>query len=98
MDVDRTFPYQLLDATIGTSIEIISIPADELAVELGSHKSANMVVVGAYLQMRGTLSPDAAAEALPDVLAKRYHKTIPVNAAALRKGGEFARNGSRMAI
>jgi 2-oxoglutarate ferredoxin oxidoreductase subunit gamma len=80
------------------STEVLAIPADELAVELGSHKSANMVVVGAYLQMRGTLSPDAAAEALPDVLAKRYHKTIPVNAAALRKGGEFARNGSRMAI
>ncbi len=74
------------------SIEIVAVPADELAVELGSHKSANMVAVGAYLQMRGDLSPDAAAEALPDVLAERYHKTLPVNAAALRKGAEFVRN------
>ena len=78
------------------SIEIVAVPADELAVELGSHKSANMVAVGAYLQMRGDLSPDAAAEALPDVLAKRYHKTLPVNAAALRKGAEFARDYGRV--
>ena len=79
------------------SIEVVAIPADELAVELGSHKSANMVAVGAYLQMRGDLSPDAAAEALPDVLAERYHKTLPVNAAALRKGAQLARNSCRIA-
>ena len=77
------------------SIEIVAVPADELAVELGSHRSANMVAIGAYLQMRGDLTPDAAAEALPDVLAKRYHKTLPVNAAALRKGAEFVRNDHR---
>jgi 2-oxoglutarate ferredoxin oxidoreductase subunit gamma len=74
------------------SIEVVAIPADELAVELGSQKSSNMVALGAYLQARGYLSPDAAAEALPAVLAERYHKTIPVNVEALRKGSEFARN------
>ena len=73
------------------STEIITVPADELAVELGSHKSANMVALGAYLQKRGYFTPDAAAQALPDVLAKRYHKTLPVNAEALRRGAEFAK-------
>lgn len=73
------------------SIEVVAVPADELAVELGSQKSANMVALGAYLQKRGYLSPDAAAEALADVLAERYHKTLPVNIAALHKGAEFAR-------
>jgi 2-oxoglutarate ferredoxin oxidoreductase subunit gamma len=71
--------------------EIVAVPADELAVELGSHKSANMVALGAYLQKRGHLTADAAAQALPDVLAKRYHKTLPVNAEALRRGAEFAK-------
>lgn len=72
------------------SIEVVPVPADELAIELGSLKSANMVALGAYLQKRGYLGPEAAAEALPDVLAERYHKTLPVNIAALRKGAEFA--------
>ena len=74
------------------TIEIIAVPADELAVELGNRKAANMVAIGAYLQKRGHLAPDAAAEALPDVLAKRYHQTLPVNAKALRRGAEFTKN------
>jgi 2-oxoglutarate ferredoxin oxidoreductase subunit gamma len=77
------------------SVEVIAVPADELAVELGNSKSANMVILGAYLQKRGYLGPDAAAQALPEVLAERYHKTLPVNAAALRKGAEFARGYCR---
>jgi len=77
--------------------ELIAVPADELAIQLGSPKSANMVALGAYLQMRGHLTPDAAGQALPDVLAKRYHKTLPVNTEALRCGAEFAKthSGSR---
>ena len=74
------------------TIDIIAVPADELAVELGNQKAANMVALGAYLQKRGNLSPEAAAQALPDVLAKRYHQTLPLNTEALRRGAEFAKN------
>ena len=70
------------------SVEVIGVPAAELALEAGSPKSANMVMLGAYLQKRGLLSIEQAAEALPDVLAERYHKMIPVNAEALRRGAE----------
>ena len=76
---------------VDISVEIIAVPADELAVELGNQRSANMVALGAYLERRGQLRPDAAAEALPETIAKRYHKTLPVNIAALHKGSEFAR-------
>jgi 2-oxoglutarate ferredoxin oxidoreductase subunit gamma len=79
------------DPELDDSIEVVALPADELAVELGSQKSANMVVLGAYLQKRGYLGLDTAAEALEDVLAERYHKMLPVNVAALQKGAEFAR-------
>jgi 2-oxoglutarate ferredoxin oxidoreductase subunit gamma len=85
-----------VDPELDDSIEIIRVPADELAIELGSYRSANMVALGAYLQVRGELTPDAAAEALRDVLAERHHKTLPVNAAALRKGAEFARSYCRV--
>jgi 2-oxoglutarate ferredoxin oxidoreductase subunit gamma len=74
--------------------EIIAVPADELAVQLGSQKAANMVALGAYLQKRGRLSIDFAVQALPDVLAKRHHKTIPANIEALHRGAEFALHNS----
>lgn len=76
---------------VDESIDILAVPADGIAVELGSQKSANMVAIGAYLQKRGLFTPDAAVESLPDVLAKRYHKTLPVNTEALRRGAEFAK-------
>ncbi len=71
-------------------VDMVAVPADEVAVELGSPKSANMVMLGAYLQKRGQLTPSQASEALRDVLAERYHKTIVVNTEALRRGAEFA--------
>ena len=74
------------------TIETLKVPADEIAVQLGNQKVANMVVLGAYLQKRGHLTAGAAAEALPDVLAQRYHGTVPVNTEALRRGAQFAQN------
>jgi 2-oxoglutarate ferredoxin oxidoreductase subunit gamma len=74
------------------AIEVIEVPADEIAVELGNQKVANMVAIGAYLQKRGTLSPDEAAACLAETIAKRYHKTLPANTKALQRGAEFAKN------
>jgi 2-oxoglutarate ferredoxin oxidoreductase subunit gamma len=73
---------------VDEGIDTVAIAADEVAVDLGSPKSANMVMLGAYLQKRGYLSPEEASQALGDVLAERYHKTIPVNTEALRRGAE----------
>jgi len=81
-----------VEPQLDDSIEVISIPADELAVELGSQRSANMVALGAYLQKRSRLCADEAAQALPDVLAKRYHKTLPVNIKALQRGADFIKS------
>jgi 2-oxoglutarate ferredoxin oxidoreductase subunit gamma len=87
------------------TIEIISVPAGELAVQLGNQKVANMVALGVYLatagrfaktslQKHGHLTVEDAVQALPEVLAERYHKTIPVNTKALRRGAEFALHNS----
>lgn len=75
--------------------QILAVPADELAVELGSAKSANMVALGAYLQRRGIFGPDQMAQCLADVLARRYHQTLPVNTKALHAGAEFAKTNSK---
>jgi 2-oxoglutarate ferredoxin oxidoreductase subunit gamma len=79
---------------VNKSIDILAVPADDIAIELGSQKSANMVTLGAYIQRRGLLSTDAAVKSLPSVLAQRYHKTLPTNTEALRRGAEFAANST----
>lgn len=79
------------EPSVDADIEVVAVPMDDIAVELGSPKSANMVGLGAYLEKRGLLSADDAGRALPGVLAKRYHNTLPVNIAALNRGAEFTK-------
>lgn len=74
------------------SIDILAVPANDIALELGNQKAANMVALGAYLQRRGLFDADDAAKSLPDILAKRHHNTLPLNIEALHRGAEFAKN------
>ena len=72
------------------SVRVLKVPCDDLALELGNLKVANMVAIGAYLGAKGLYGTEAAAAALPKVLAARYHKTLPMNNKALARGAEFA--------
>jgi 2-oxoglutarate ferredoxin oxidoreductase subunit gamma len=83
-----------IEPEVDDTIDVLAIPADEIAVELGNQKCANMAAMGAYLQKRDLFGADAAAACLADVLAARYHKTVPMNSEALRRGAEFAKTHS----
>ena len=74
-----------------STIDIIAVPADQLAIELGSQKAANLVALGAYLQRRGLLTVNVTVAALSDVFAERHHKILPLNTKALYRGAEFAK-------
>ncbi len=76
---------------IDGSITVKAVPVDGIAVELGSPKSSNMIAIGAYLGIKGILSVEQTAGCLSDVLSERYHKTIPINAEAIRRGCEFVK-------
>ena len=72
-----------------SDIEILSIPADDIALRLGSPRSANMVAMGAYLQKHNIVDTKALESSLPAVLSKRYHKTIAVNIQAISAGRHY---------
>jgi 2-oxoglutarate ferredoxin oxidoreductase subunit gamma len=74
------------------TIETLAVPADNIAIELGSPRSANMAALGAYLQKRQLFSTEAATDCLAAVFDRQYHKAIPVNAKALHSGAEFVKN------
>ena len=46
--------------SVPEGVEVVGVPAEEIAIEAGSPKSANMVMLGAYLGKRGHLSPAAS--------------------------------------
>ena len=66
----------------------------KIAKDLGSTKVANMVALGAFLQKSRLFGVDVAGDCLADVLAERYHVTIPLNKKALQQGAEFVKKTS----
>lgn len=71
--------------------KILGIPANELAEEVGSSKAANMIMLGAYLQLVKPVMMQSVKDSMPEVLPERNHAFIPINNAALDKGAEVVK-------
>lgn len=67
-------------------INVYYIKANEIAVELGNSKIANMVMLGAYLELTKIVSIDSVKEALNKVLGKSKEHLIPINIEAMEQG------------
>ncbi|MGZ8847946.1 MAG: 2-oxoacid:acceptor oxidoreductase family protein, partial [Pyrinomonadaceae bacterium] len=70
-------------------VEVLALPATEMADKLGSGKSANMVVLGALLGKTNLLEKDAVVEAMR-AMTKRA-ELLEVNVRAIDAGFQFAR-------
>jgi len=66
-------------------IEVVRVAADAIAKELGSAKSANMVMLGAFVKVSGIVSLDGIIEGLKSTLKKK-DKLIAVNEKAINAG------------
>lgn len=75
-------------------VQTYLIPANEIAEEIGNSKVANIVLLGAFLELTKAVSMEAVLESLKKVLPPHRHNLIPVNQAALEKGAEVIRKYS----
>lgn len=66
-------------------IDIVKVPANSIAEELGSPRSANMVMLGAFTKKSNLASLSSIIEALKDTL-KNKQKLIAINKKALQAG------------
>jgi 2-oxoglutarate ferredoxin oxidoreductase subunit gamma len=66
-------------------IEIIRVPANQIADEMGSPKAANMVMLGAFTRKSGVVGLPTVIEALKHTLSSKK-KLIDINEIALKKG------------
>lgn len=69
-------------------IDVYYVPANEIAVSLGTGKAANMVMLGAYLEVTKTVASDTVIEAFKKVFGPTKAHLIPLNEKALVKGAE----------
>lgn len=69
-----------------TDIHIVGIPAATAALEMKNAKIMNMIMLGAYLQLKPVVKNISVLEALKKVLPEKYHHLLPINLQALEKG------------
>ena len=72
-------------------IELVAVPMNEIAMELGDARMVNMVALGAYVALTGAVGIDALADGLKQALPERNHRFIPANVQAIVAGAEAAR-------
>ena len=67
-------------------IKIYKIEGAKLAAEMGNTKIFNMIVLGAFLKLKPIVKFENVIRGLKESIPERYHKLIPLNEAALKKG------------
>ena len=72
-------------------IRIISIPASDIASELGNTRMANLVLLGALIEATGIVSMETIEQQLEEHLSERHRKWLEPNKQALRKGASLAK-------
>jgi 2-oxoglutarate ferredoxin oxidoreductase subunit gamma len=72
-------------------IEMVYIPANELAAELGNVRMANVILLGAMLGMREILPLDGIKRTLDLHIPEKRRRIIEPNKRALDRGVEYVR-------
>lgn len=72
-------------------IETMLIPATDIAIELGEKRTANMVMLGAYIAGTKTVSRESVLEGLAEFFGKKI-KFLNVNTEAFEKGMRYSRD------
>jgi 2-oxoglutarate ferredoxin oxidoreductase subunit gamma len=73
-------------------IEVLYVPANDLAAELGNVKMANVVLLGAMLGKREILPIDSVKQTLDAHIPERRKHIIEPNKQALDRGVQYARS------
>ena len=69
-------------------IDVVEVPANKIAEDLGNARSANMVMLGAFVKRSNIVSFDSLAQGLEQTLKKKK-KLFEINQKALSAGFAF---------
>ena len=74
---------------VRTDIKVVSVPANELAEQLGDRRLANMVLLGGLLANLPVIPLEQIEDAIRSHTPARHQGLLPLNLQALRQGASF---------
>ena len=78
--------------TYRKDLEILSIPINEIAINNGIPKLANMIALGAFNQKTKLVQMTSLYDSLEKVLDERYHHLVPSNMKGIEIGAKFVQS------
>jgi len=78
--------------TFRKDIEIFSTPVNEIAINHGNPKLANMVALGAFNEKTKLVRMSSLFESIEKVLDERYHHLVPSNIKAIQTGADYVKS------
>jgi 2-oxoglutarate ferredoxin oxidoreductase subunit gamma len=67
-------------------VEVVAIPVNTTAERLGSVRSANMVMIGAFAQKTGVVSLKSLIKSVKEIFATKGSKVHKINSLAIKEG------------
>jgi len=83
------------DRPIRGDIDVLDVPATSLAEEIGDLRTANMVMLGAFIKQTGLVELKSLLDNLGEVFGARRQKLIDINLLAIQKGFEALGGGEQ---
>jgi 2-oxoglutarate ferredoxin oxidoreductase subunit gamma len=73
-------------------VEVVLVPMNQIALDMGDVRMVNMVACGAYIEKSGALKSASLEAALKKALPERNHRLIPANIKAMEAGARATRD------
>jgi len=70
-------------------IEVVRVPANDIALELGSDRALNMIMLGAFAAKTGIATQDSLMNGLSVVLKGKKGEVLELNRRGMMRGAEY---------
>ncbi|MDB9822498.1 2-oxoacid:acceptor oxidoreductase family protein [Deltaproteobacteria bacterium] len=70
-------------------IEVIKVPANDIAIELGNERTLNMIMLGAFVEKTGITTQDSIMKGLAEVLKGKKKSIMELNRKGMEKGADY---------
>ncbi|MBQ2818373.1 MAG: 2-oxoacid:acceptor oxidoreductase family protein, partial [Clostridia bacterium] len=72
-------------------IKVISIPANDVALELGNIRVVNMIMLGAYLELTHSVKVETVLECLRENFGPKKQHLVAINEKAIAAGASYVK-------
>ena len=75
-------------------VELVKVPANDIAKELGSDRTINMIMLGAFVSKTNITTLDSIMKGLTEIVKGKKAKVMELNRKGLDRGAEYVLKGA----